>query len=126
MPPPPAGVVVSLPLVDSVEIPGGFRIGVTGGSPLAEVWGSARTLATYDGIVRYVLLMRTGDSAFSALSATCTHEGCLVSGVDRPIFVCPCHGSRYDHTGAVVKGPAPAALPRYGTEYADGVLVVRF
>ena len=99
---------------------------MTGGSPLAELWGSARTLATHDGIVRYVLLMRTGDSAFSALSATCTHEGCLVSGVDRPIFVCPCHGSRYDHTGAVVNGPAPAALPRYGTEFVDGVLVVRF
>ena len=25
-------------------------------------------------------------------------------------FKCPCHGSQYDHTGKVVRGPAPLSL----------------
>ena len=69
--------------------------------------------------------MRTGPDAFTALSGVCTHEGCIVSGVARTVFVCPCHGSRYDHTGAVVQGPAPAALPAYATSLHGGLLTVR-
>lgn len=44
-----------------------------------------------------------------ALSAVCTHLGCIVraEGVG---FACPCHGSRYDDDGRVVSGPAPRAL----------------
>lgn len=125
-PPPPSGSVLTLPFVDATPVPGGFTVAVATGSPLAELWGAARTLAPHDGITRYVLLMRTGAAAITALQGTCTHEGCIVSGLDRPIFVCPCHGSRYDHSGAVVQGPAPAALPRLATEFAGGVLTVRF
>jgi len=45
------------------------------------------------------------------INAVCTHLGCVVpyNTVEKQ-FQCPCHGSRYDSTGKVVRGPAPLSL----------------
>ena len=48
-----------------------------------------------------------------AISATCTHLGCLVQQRDAG-FACPCHASRFDAGGAVVQGPAQRPLARAG------------
>ncbi|HZR82506.1 MAG TPA: ubiquinol-cytochrome c reductase iron-sulfur subunit [Candidatus Binatia bacterium] len=45
-----------------------------------------------------------------ALSTVCTHLGCIVKQQGGQ-FACPCHGSQFKLDGAVVKGPAPKALP---------------
>lgn len=45
----------------------------------------------------------------TAYSLTCTHLGCTVEE-DGDLFTCPCHGSRYDQNGAVLKGPARRPL----------------
>jgi len=50
------------------------------------------------------------DQGVYAISRVCTHLGCLVK-TDAEGFQCPCHGSRYAPDGAVLKGPAPKALP---------------
>ena len=42
-----------------------------------------------------VFVKRDGDG-LRAMSAACTHLGCTVRRHDDG-FVCPCHGSRYDH-----------------------------
>ena len=47
-----------------------------------------------------------------AISTTCTHAGCEVRKT-KSKFECPCHGSRYDLTGQVIRGPAPANLTRF-------------
>lgn len=45
------------------------------------------------------------------LNAVCTHLGCVVPWVgSENKFKCPCHGSQYDNTGKVVRGPAPLSL----------------
>lgn len=66
-----------------------------------------------------------------ALSAVCTHLGCIVRGESEG-FACPCHGSLYDKTGRVVRGPAPRALTAVsltlepnGNLYADLALPVQ-
>lgn len=46
---------------------------------------------------------------FIALSLVCTHLGCTVEQKSDG-FACPCHGSRYDSSGAVVRGPAAQPL----------------
>jgi len=47
-----------------------------------------------------------------AISTTCTHAGCEVRKT-KSKFECPCHGSQYDLTGKVTRGPAPANLARF-------------
>lgn len=44
-----------------------------------------------------------------ALNLTCTHLGCTVNAALQG-FVCPCHGSRFDTEGQVIKGPADRPL----------------
>jgi Rieske Fe-S protein len=44
-----------------------------------------------------------------AISAVCTHLGCVVTHSDQG-FECPCHGSRYNEGGYVLKGPAKLPL----------------
>ena len=46
---------------------------------------------------------------YSALSLTCTHLGCTVEE-DGEGFLCPCHGSRYNKDGMVLRGPAKQPL----------------
>jgi cytochrome b6-f complex iron-sulfur subunit len=70
------------------------------------------------------LLARMSQSAFSAIEAICTHEGCTVTGADGDQYVCPCHGSRYDRSGHVVHGPATASLRQYATSLAGDVVTI--
>ena len=58
---------------------------------------------------RNVLVMHD-ERGLRALSLVCTHLGCITSHEEGGGFVCPCHGSRFDAEGRVVKGPAPSRL----------------
>ena len=60
-----------------------------------------------------------------AISAVCTHLGCVVSRQEEGSFFCPCHGSRFDAHGKVIKGPAPKPLVHFELIVSpDGQLVV--
>ncbi len=50
------------------------------------------------------------------VSGSCTHLGCVPVGPgnntgDYGGWYCPCHGSHYDTSGRIRKGPAPTNLP---------------
>ncbi|WP_041971114.1 ubiquinol-cytochrome c reductase iron-sulfur subunit [Geobacter sp. OR-1] len=57
-----------------------------------------------------VAIARARDG-FYALRLVCTHLGCAVSVTPDGIF-CPCHGSRFDVQGNVMRGPATRPLAR--------------
>lgn len=69
--------------------------------------GEARTIR-YKGMP-YLVVHERG--RISALSAICTHKGCLVRWDNRKgELYCPCHGSAFDLNGNVKRGPAPRPL----------------
>lgn len=48
------------------------------------------------------------------LQAVCNHRGCTLTwNTAEKTWDCPCHGSRYDHKGQVVHGPALLDLKNY-------------
>lgn len=57
----------------------------------------------------------------------CTHLGCvpLPNAGDFGGYFCPCHGSHYDISGRIRKGPAPYNLevPQYAFLEDDKVLI---
>ncbi|MCH8489140.1 MAG: ubiquinol-cytochrome c reductase iron-sulfur subunit [Oceanicaulis sp.] len=52
-------------------------------------------------------------AALLVTSANCTHLGCVptVGAGDFDAWFCPCHGSHYDTSGRIRRGPAPENLP---------------
>jgi len=63
------------------------------------------------------------DGEWLVMMGVCTHLGCVPIGDGQGDFggwFCPCHGSHYDTSGRIRKGPAPENLPvpvaRFDTE----------
>lgn len=63
--------------------------------------------------------------AIIVTSGSCTHLGCVPVGNqgDYKGWYCPCHGSHYDTSGRIRKGPAPANLPVPDYEYVTASVV---
>ncbi|OAY82086.1 Cytochrome b6-f complex iron-sulfur subunit, chloroplastic [Ananas comosus] len=73
------------------------------GDPTYLIVEADRTLATY------------------GINAVCTHLGCVVPwNKAENKFICPCHGSRYNNQGKVVRGPAPLSLALVHADIDDG------
>ncbi len=66
-----------------------------------------------------IYLVRAAEG-FYALSAVCTHLGCLTAwSQELGIIKCPCHGSEFTRTGVKIEGPAPKPLPWLRTWVSD-------
>ena len=73
--------------------------------------GDRSLVQGFKGDPTYIVVTEDKQIENYGLNAVCTHLGCVVpwnSGENR--FICPCHGSQYDNTGKVVRGPAPLSL----------------
>ena len=115
----PSGTTATLGKIVGRLSGSGVQFLVTG-SPLGEVGGTA-LVESNAGVF---LVARTGATSFSAIDGVCTHEGCTITGSDGSIYVCPCHGSRYNRSGQVVQGPARAALRQYATAVAGDIVTI--
>lgn len=66
----------------------------------------------FQGRPAVVIQPRAGE--FVALSAVCTHLGCIIKWLDdSQEFLCPCHAGRFAPSGQVLGGPPPRALDSY-------------
>lgn len=98
-----AGGKVMIPEKDLVE----------GGAKFFEFAGSA------------AVLIRKKGGEVVALSAVCTHLGCIVQWEnDKQNLLCPCHGGRFSSDGAVLGGPPPKPLAKLPVTVADGTVTV--
>lgn len=76
------------------------------GTPEKYQPGSVAFLAEYK-----IVVVRERAGYFYALSAVCTHLGCIINWKSQEgLFRCPCHGSIFDKVGEVLGGPAPRPL----------------
>lgn len=61
-----------------------------------------------------VFVIRASATAATVLDRTCTHQGCEVGAFQTGgIATCPCHGSQFNTSGGVVRGPAGSSLKKY-------------
>lgn len=105
-----------------LELPRRFVIGM-----LANMQPNS---VTFDAEHR-LIVFRDKQGYFYALSAVCTHLGCIVewkeSGIpEHPegVIACPCHGSIFNKTGDVIRGPAPRSLDRFKMYLEDEKVIV--
>ena len=89
-------------------------------SPLAGVGGAAMVRSSGGSF----LVSRTAQETFAALTSTCTHEACTITGFDNTNYVCPCHGSKFTTAGRVINGPANAPLRTFATQFSNNVLTI--
>jgi cytochrome b6-f complex iron-sulfur subunit len=120
----PAGPspVPTLPVASSTTANNAIMVNVDSSSPLAAVGGAALVQSTLSPGT--FLVSRTAQDSFTALTAICTHEQCVVTGFENQRYLCPCHGSQYSTTGQVVNGPALIALRQFPTQFANNVLTI--
>lgn len=75
-------------------------------------------------IVQGIIVANTS-TGYVALDSTCTHQGCAVGySSTNNNFPCPCHGSVFSITGAVVNGPATTALKSYPVSKVGNTLTI--
>ncbi|VDL76576.1 unnamed protein product [Nippostrongylus brasiliensis] len=63
---------------------------------------------------------------WSVVIGVCTHLGCvpIANAGDYGGYFCPCHGSHYDGSGRIRKGPAPLNLHVPAYTFKDNVIVI--
>jgi len=98
------------------EPPTRFRAGVPDSYP-------ANSVTFIQDQLVYIVRSQQG---MWALSAICTHLGCITQWKPEANMVaCPCHGSKFSRDGTKIAGPAPRPLPHLSlTLTADGELLV--
>ncbi|CAM9962179.1 unnamed protein product [Pylaiella littoralis] len=100
---------------------------VTTESWLATHSAGSRELAEgIKGDATYLVVTEDKKVQDYGIVAVCTHLGCVVPwNKAENKFMCPCHGSQYDFTGKVIRGPAPLSLALSHVEEEDGKVVFK-
>jgi Rieske Fe-S protein len=85
------------------------RLSKPDATPVSEIGPGQAKVISVDG--EKVAAYRDAHGMLHAVSAVCTHRGCVVdwNAVDTS-WDCPCHGSRFGYDGRVIQGPAQRAL----------------
>lgn len=91
--------------------------------PLADIAPGEARFIEYAGAAAVVV--KTGKGDVVALSAVCTHLGCIVQWQkDKQDFICPCHGGTYALDGTVTAGPPPKPLQKLPVKIAGDTITI--
>lgn len=72
-----------------------------------------------------IIIIRSTDTVYLALSKVCTHSSCTVTyNSTTKDIPCPCHGSKFATTGAVINGPAASPLKVYNVKVSGNTLTI--
>lgn len=101
-----------------------IEITIDSANPLSSTGGVL--LVVYNNGDSGILLQRISAAEIKALTAVCTHQGCIVDlfSSEENNFGCPCHGSKFNLSGGVVQGPADAPLKSFTTLFENNVLTI--
>jgi Rieske Fe-S protein len=97
------------------------KITISENKELEKVGGFVLVKDTAEGDV---LVIRTGEDQFTALSNVCPHKRCLVEVKSATAIQCPCHQSLYKIDGTYVAGPSNKSLRNFTTAVEAGVITV--
>src|SRR3972149_5657198 len=99
-------ILFSLPRFREGEFGGVVTFGPVSDLPGADV---APT-----NLPKVKLWVSNNPAGLLALYKVCVHLGCIYGWDDQEFkFICPCHGSQYQHDGTYISGPAPRSLDRF-------------
>ena len=113
----------SLPTAATTACGGGTCIDLADptNAPLTTVGGAMFTDIGSDTVI----VVRVSEASVIALSAICTHAGCLVDfNASAQRLDCNCHGSAFDETGRVIAGPARSPLRQYVATLASNTITI--
>ncbi|ABQ26558.1 QcrA and Rieske domain-containing protein [Geotalea uraniireducens] len=91
--------------------------------PESELTAGSAKYFEYQG--KAAVLIRKKSGALLALSAVCTHLGCVVQWQkENEQFLCPCHAGLFTADGTVISGPPPKPLEKISFVIANGIIIV--
>ncbi len=105
-------VVFAYPRLKEGEFGGIFTYGPVSGLPAAD--------AAPQNFPKVKVWISNNPEGLFALYKVCVHLGCIYGWNDQEFkFICPCHGSQYQHNGTYIQGPAPRSLDRFVIQIVD-------
>lgn len=106
-------LVFSYPKLKAGSFGGIFTFG-----PLSEL---PEKLSSPGNFPKIKLWLSHTEDGVMALYKVCPHLGCLYGWSDQEFkFICPCHGSQFQHNGDYIQGPTPRSLDRFPITITDG------
>ncbi len=110
----------ALPKISTTLTNNTITLAIDATSPLTTVGSAA--LVQYS--TSSLLVARTAQDTFVAVNAICTHQNCTITNYSNSTYTCPCHGSQFNTSGQVTKGPANTTLKKYQTQFANNQLTI--
>jgi cytochrome b6-f complex iron-sulfur subunit len=105
-------VLFSLPRFREGEFGGIFNAGTVADLPAVD--------SSPANLPKVKLWLSNTSNGLMALYKVCPHLGCLYGWNDQEFkFICPCHGSQYEHNGDYISGPAPRSLDYFTIRFED-------
>lgn len=72
-----------------------------------------------------VILIKTDNDDYKALSADCTHLDCIVQyKKDTAQILCACHNGIYDLNGRNISGPPPRPLEQFDVKVINDEIII--